>query len=78
MAGGNAMVATKADAYSMIEAMSDVDFSALRDILNSSFGKYNKRMLAEKRFVAEVSAAEKSVDEGNYVTLSELHEFLGV
>ena len=72
------MVATKSDAYSMIEAMSDTDFNALRDFLNSTFGKSKKRMAAEKKFVAEVSAAEKSVDEGNYVTLSELHEFLGV
>ena len=72
------MVATKADAYSMIEAMSDVDFNALCIFLNSNFEKSKKRIVAEKRFVAEVSAAEKSVDEGNYVTLSEMHEFLGV
>ncbi len=78
MAGGNAVVATKADAYSMIEAMSDVDFNALCIFLNSNFEKSKKRIVAEKRFVAEVSAAEKSVDEGNYVTLSEMHEFLGV
>ena len=72
------MVSTKADAHSMIEEMSDMDFSVLRDILNSTFEKSNKRLFAEKTFVADVSAAEKSVDEGNYVTLSELHEYLGV
>ncbi len=37
--------------------------------------KYDREM-AEKRFVSEVKKAENSVDEGNYVTLSELHEFL--
>ncbi|MCR5012750.1 MAG: hypothetical protein K6A72_10425 [Lachnospiraceae bacterium] len=72
------MVATKSDAHSMIETMSATDFSVLRDILNSTFEKSNKRLFVEKTFVAEVSAAEKSVDEGNYVTLSELREFLGV
>ncbi len=71
------MIATRADAYSMIESMSDVDFDTLRDFMNSTF-KQKKRIVAEKRFVAEISAAERSVDEGNYVTLSELHEFLGV
>ena len=74
--GGNDMVATKDDAYSMIEAMSDVDFSELKVYLNTSFGKSKKRIEAEKRFVEEVKAAEESVKQGNYVTLSELHEFL--
>ncbi len=36
MARGNAKVATKSDAYLMIETMSDVDFNALRDFLNST------------------------------------------
>ena len=36
------------------------------------------RAAAEKRFVEEVTAAEESIDSGHYVTLSELHEFLGV
>ena len=78
MVGGNVMVTTKADAYSLIERMSDVDFSALRKYLNATYEKSDKRIASEKRFVAEVSDAEKSIDEGNYVTLSELHEFFGV
>ena len=72
------MISTKADAYSMIEAMSDVDFSELRELLNSFQKKNEKRIAAEKRFIEEVTAAEKSVNEGNYITLSNLHEFLGV
>ena len=72
------MVATKADAYTLIESMSDVDFSKLCIYLNSSYGKTEKRILAEKKFVEEVKAAEKSVEEGNYVTLSQMHEYLGV
>ncbi len=72
------MVATKADAYSLIESMSDVDFSLLKGFLNNSFGKTDKRKAAEKRFVSEVTAAEKSVKEGNYVTLGDLHKNLGV
>ena len=36
------------------------------------------RDAAEKRFVEEVKAAEESIDSGHYVTLFELHEFLGV
>ncbi len=72
------MIATKADAYSLIESMSDVDFSLLKGFLNSSFGKSAKRKAAEKRFISEVTAAEKSVEEGNYVTLEELHKNLGV
>lgn len=72
------MDATKAGVYSLIESMSDVDFSLLKGFLNSSFEKTAKRKAAEKRFVSEVTAAEKSVEEGNYVTLAKLHKNLGV
>ena len=70
------MVATKADAYYMIESMSDVDFSELKVFLNTTFGKGKKRLDAEQKFVSEVKEAEESVKNGNYVTLKELHEFL--
>lgn len=72
------MVATKADAYSLIDGMSDVDFSKLRIFLNMFYGKSENRIEAEKRFVAEVKAAEESVKDGNYVTFEELLEFFGM
>lgn len=72
------MVATKKDVYSMIDSMSEVDFSRLCVYLNSVFEKSDKRIAAEERFVSEVKAAEKSVAQGNYVTLAQLHENLGV
>lgn len=70
------MVATKDDAYSMIEAMSEDDFSELKVFLNTSFGKSKKRIDAENRFVSDVKEAEESVREGNYVSLKELHSIL--
>lgn len=70
------MVATKDDAYSMIEAMSEDDFSELKVFLNTSFGKSKKRIDAENRFVSEVKEAEESVRKGNYVSLKELHSIL--
>lgn len=72
------MVATKNDAYALIERMTDVDFSKLCVFLNTSFEKSPERKAAERRLVQEIEAAEESVASGNYVTLSELHEFLGV
>ena len=72
------MVATRNDALSMINSMSDVDFSRLCEYLNSFFEKSEKRKAAEARFVSEVKAAEESVAKGNYVTLDQLHEKLGV
>ena len=62
----------------MIDSMSDVEFSRLCIYLNSSFIKTEKRKAAEERFVSEVKAAEESVARGNYVTLEQLHENLGV
>ena len=70
------MVATKDDAYSMIEAMSEDDFSELKVFLNTSFGKSKKRIDAENRFVSDVKEAEESVRKGNYVSLKELHSIL--
>ncbi|MCR4895828.1 MAG: hypothetical protein K5891_03515 [Lachnospiraceae bacterium] len=78
MPGELAMITTKADAYSMIEAMSEKDFSELCTLLNSIFEKSEQRKAAEAKFVAEVKAAEESVSNGNYVTLPQLHEFLGM
>lgn len=72
------MIATKKEACSFIESMTDVDFSKLCIFLNTSFEKSNERQAAEKRLVREVAAAEESIARGNYVTLSQLHEFLGV
>ena len=72
------MVATKNDAYAFIESMTDMDFSKLCIFLNTAFDKSDERQAAEKRFIEEVKAAEESVAQGNYVTLSQLHEFLGV
>jgi len=70
------MVATKDDAYSLIEAMSEDDFSELKVFLNTSFGKSKKRIDAENRFVSDVKEAEESVRKGNYVSLKELHSIL--
>ncbi len=72
------MVETKDDVLSMIEVMSESDFSRLCDILNSSFQKTPERKSAEDRFISEVKAAEASVARGNYVTLSQMHEYLGI
>ncbi|MBE5857640.1 MAG: hypothetical protein E7296_08790 [Lachnospiraceae bacterium] len=76
--GELAMVSTKSDVYSLIESMSDTDFSELCVYLNSTYDKAEKRRQAEERFVSEVKAAETSVSEGNYISLSQLHEFLNV
>ena len=70
------MIATKDDAYSMIEAMSEDDFSELKVFLNTSFGKSKKRIDVENRFVSDVKEAEESVRKGNYVSLKELHSIL--
>ena len=70
------MVATKDDAYSMIEAMSEDDFLQLKVFLNSSFGKSKKRVKAEERFVSEVKTAEEAVRNGKYVSLEELRSIL--
>lgn len=78
MAGGINMVATKDEALTFINAMTDVDFSKLCVFLNTAYEKSPERLAAEKHLVEEVKAAEKSVAQGNYVTLSQLHEFLGV
>ena len=43
LCGDDGMVATKDDAYSMIEAVSENDFSELKVFLNTSFGKTKKR-----------------------------------
>ena len=67
------MLATKNDVYSMIESMSEVDFSQLCVYLNSFFDNANKKKIAEERFISEVKAAEESVAKGNYVTLSQLN-----
>lgn len=72
------MVATKAEAKDYISSMSDVEFSYLCDFINTNLLKTESRKAAEKRLVSEVKAAEKSVAEGNYVTLSELKASLGV
>ena len=71
------MIATKKDAYSLIDSMSDAEFSNFCTLMNSTY-KSEKRKASEKRFVDEVQAAEESVASGNYVTLSQLQEFLGV
>jgi len=47
-------------------------------ILNNCFNKSEKRVAAEKRLFTEVKAAEESVKQGHYVTLTELHKFLGL
>ena len=72
------MVATKNDVRYLIDTMSDKDFLRLCDFLNATFIQDDKRKAAEERFVSEVKAAEESVARGNYVTLSQLHDYLGV
>lgn len=37
-----------------------------------------ERLKAEEQFVRKIKEAEESVAAGNYVTISQLHEFLGV
>lgn len=37
-----------------------------------------KRQEAERRFIEEVMAAERSIEDGNYVTSDEMYEFLGI
>ena len=71
------MIATKKDAYSLIDSMSETEFAHFCTLMNSTF-KSEKRKASEKRFVEEVKAAEESVANGHYVTLSQLQEFLGV
>ena len=61
------MVATKNDVRYLIDTMSDKDFLRLCDFLNETFLQDDKR-----------KAAEESVARGNYVTLSQLHDYLGV
>ncbi len=78
MLGGMLMVTTKADVRNMIDSMSEFEFSQLCDFLNHTLTKSTKHKEAEARFVAEIKVAEESVADGNYVTSSELHEFLGV
>ena len=78
MIGGINMVVTKNDAHTFIESKTDVDFSKLCVFLNTAFEKSVERQDAEKRLVKEVKESEESVAQGNYVTLAELHEFLGV
>ena len=78
MLGVKVMVATKKDVHSLIDKMSDVDFSKLCIYLNNSFEKSHKRISAERKFVEEVRAAENSVARGNFVESAQLHEFLGV
>lgn len=78
MLGGACMINTKTDACDMINAMSDVEFSQVREFLNEDFFKSAKKKVAEVKFIAEIKAAEESVANGNYVTSSEIHEFLGV
>ena len=72
------MVATKKEAMNLVESMTDGEFVQLCNYLNNTFLKESKRKLAEKKFIAEVKAAEESVANGNYVTSAQLHEFLGV
>ena len=62
----------------MIESMTEGDFSRFCIYLNSFFDETKKKKAAEERFISEVKAAEKSVAKGNYVTLSQLHENLGM
>ena len=78
MMGGATMVATRKDAVSLIDTMSDSDFAQLCIFLNNTIAKTDKRKNAENKFISEVKAAEESVANGNYVTLEELHKFLGV
>ena len=70
------MVATKEEAYSMIESMSDVDFSELKVFFKYYIRKGKEKTQCWTKFVSDVKEAEESVKNGNYVTLKELHEFL--
>lgn len=72
------MVATKKEAMNLVESMTDIEIVQLCNYLNNTFLKESKRKLAEKKFIAEVKAAEESVSNGNFVTSTQLHEFLGV
>lgn len=72
------MVATREEAFTFIKSMTDVDFSKLCVFLNTAYEKSPERQASEKQFISEVKAAEKSVAQGNYVTLPQLHEFLDV
>ena len=71
------MVTTKADAWDMINTMTEFEFSELCIFLNITLESL-KRKKAEARFVSEIKAAEESVAKGNYVTSEEMHKFLGV
>lgn len=73
------MITSRKDARNFIDTMSDMDFTILCDILNVRFGeKTDQRIAAEKKFVSEVKKAEDSVKAGNYVTLEQMHDILGV
>lgn len=72
------MVATKKEAMNLIESMTDIEIVQLCNYLNNTFLKESKQKSAEKKFIAEVKAAEESVSNGNFVTSIQLHEFLGV
>lgn len=72
------MVATKEEAMNLIESMTDIEIVQLCNYLNNTFLKESKQKSAEKKFIAEVKAAEESVSNGNFVTSIQLHEFLGV
>lgn len=72
------MVATKKEAMNLVESMTDIEIVQLCNYLNNTFLKESKRQLAEKKFIAEVKEAEESVSNGNFVTSTQLHEFLGV
>lgn len=73
------MVKSKSDVQTFINQMSNNDFIYLCDFINRHFyGDVDKKAKAEKRFIKEVKEAEVSMAQGNYVTSSELHEFLGI
>ena len=73
------MITSRKDARNFIDTMSDMDFTILCDILNVRFGeKTDQRIAAEEKFVSEVKKAEDSVKAGNYVTLEQMHDILGV
>ena len=73
------MITSRKDARNFIDTMSDMDFTILCDILNVRFGeKTDQRIAAEKKFVSDVKKAEDSVKAGNYVTLEQMHDILGV
>ena len=72
------MVATKKEAMTLIESMTDIEIVQLCNYLNNTFLKESKQKSAEKKFIAEVKVAEESMSNGNFVTSIQLHEFLGV